>query len=481
MTLKRARGHFELHFLSPDDEESTQYPQEALDMSRRVLETLSVLTTEVEDIWNAWNEQDNFVLLVQSEPLFKDLPNGNQGAAPCISRSDIGRSKELLSPSKAKKIAQSKEEKSSTNNNGCNTASAIYSEVVRIRDLYDPDSCYPSLGTLRNTKVECPNIQDSQGALIHPRDYRIKLQQARFVEVEVYLKLWRIPAKTKVDQMMSDWERFAYFKPAVLDPKGKRKASEEAEGFDCDNEFTPSTCLPGATPVKMLNRELSIFKNEMFMANIYNHLTRLSDVLAFSATCQDAELADAHAGGHSLYSFIVDTLQYIHCRKHMRMAHWDVQRMSNFLNKGCGSLCPALWRDIADNGEEILVLEWDSRFSIKSMLNRSDTMWHLALDCKNLTCPFNPHVNARLACLLANPMPGTQLSIRIQEERIEHHRPHYQAKYQGILYATKGQMPRIISVPLQDGVPVLGHVSWLQVWHWVDTLGPDQFVTSTTL
>ncbi|KAG1883972.1 hypothetical protein F4604DRAFT_1919778 [Suillus subluteus] len=242
-TLKRARGHFELHFLSPDDEESGQYPQEALDMSRRVLKTLSALTTEVEDVRNAsvpqserpvvsaffracaGNEQDNFVLLVQSKPLFKDLPNDNQGAVPRISRSNIGRSKELLSPSKAKKLAQNKEEKSRSSNNGGNTAS----EVVRIRDLYDPDSRY-------------------QGTLIHPCDYRTKLQQARFVEVEVYLKLWRIPLKTKIDQMMSDQEKFGsrnyqiimrrmqlllctvYLKPAVLDPKGKRKASEEPEG-----------------------------------------------------------------------------------------------------------------------------------------------------------------------------------------------------------------------------------------------------------
>ncbi|KAG2336261.1 hypothetical protein BDR05DRAFT_953486 [Suillus weaverae] len=254
-TLKRARGHFELHFLSPNDEESAQYPQEALDMSRRVLETLSALTTEVEDVRNAShntdvmqavpqserpvvsafflacsaNEQDNFVLLVQSEPLFKDLPNDNQGAVPCVSRSDIGRSKVLLSPSKAKKLAQNKEEKSSSSNNGGSTAS----EVVHIRDLYDPDSRYSGLGSLRNTKVECPDVRDSQGTLIHPRDYRTKLQQACFVEVEVYLKLWRIPPKTKINQMMSDREKFAAAVHSVLEacrfgPKGKVKGIRRA-------------------------------------------------------------------------------------------------------------------------------------------------------------------------------------------------------------------------------------------------------------
>ncbi|KAG1883971.1 hypothetical protein F4604DRAFT_1919777 [Suillus subluteus] len=369
----------------------------------------------------------------------------------------------------------------------------------------------------------------------------------------------------------------------------------------------------------MSNRELAIFQNEMFMQNIYSHLTRLSDVLAFSATCQDAELAgmnvvpqqfaavvepfvgsrvahlchvmhvtntvttgsctlklwlgdettpndmnlimaDTRTGGHSLYSFIVDTLQYIcisnntelnyayegivrgfakyqrhnrfitvsqtcadgmfkaitasptmadticmtpgrvavlylqwtlhgiavtnHTLVHtaienvgcFQQAHWDVQRTTDFLNRPCGSLCPAVWRDVADNSEQILVLEWDSRFSMKSILNRSGTIWHLALDCQNSACPFNPNVNARSAHLPANPVPGTHLTIGIQEERIEHHRPHYEAKYKGILYAMNCWMPQIVSVPLRDGVPVPGHVSRLQVWHWVDMLGPEQFV-----
>jgi hypothetical protein len=51
-SLKRARGHFELHLLSPDDNESSEYPTEALEMSHRVIETLSALATEVEDARN---------------------------------------------------------------------------------------------------------------------------------------------------------------------------------------------------------------------------------------------------------------------------------------------------------------------------------------------------------------------------------------------------------------------------------------------
>jgi len=51
--LKKTRAQFELHFLAPEDEDSADYPQEALEMSCRILDTLSALTTAVEDRRNA--------------------------------------------------------------------------------------------------------------------------------------------------------------------------------------------------------------------------------------------------------------------------------------------------------------------------------------------------------------------------------------------------------------------------------------------
>jgi len=62
-------------------------------------------------------------------------------------------------------------------------------DCIRIRDLYDPDHRYAGLGILRNTKVECPEVRDGDGAIIHPRDYWFKLREAKFIEVDVYLKL----------------------------------------------------------------------------------------------------------------------------------------------------------------------------------------------------------------------------------------------------------------------------------------------------
>jgi hypothetical protein len=51
--LKKTWAQFKLHFLAPEDEDSANYPPKALEMSCRVFETMSTLTTAVEDRCNA--------------------------------------------------------------------------------------------------------------------------------------------------------------------------------------------------------------------------------------------------------------------------------------------------------------------------------------------------------------------------------------------------------------------------------------------
>lgn len=66
---------------------------------------------------------------------------------------------------------------------------SFHTDFICIRDLYDPDHRYAGLGNLRETKVECPEVRDGDGAIIHPRDCWYKLRNVKFVEVDVYLKL----------------------------------------------------------------------------------------------------------------------------------------------------------------------------------------------------------------------------------------------------------------------------------------------------
>jgi hypothetical protein len=72
----------------------------------------------------------------------------------------------------------------------CDTLLTIaLSDVVHIRDLQDLQGRYAGLSQLRDCRVECPDVRDGNGLIIHPRDYGTKLVNACFVEVEVYIKL----------------------------------------------------------------------------------------------------------------------------------------------------------------------------------------------------------------------------------------------------------------------------------------------------
>ncbi|KAG2138733.1 uncharacterized protein EDB93DRAFT_1106302 [Suillus bovinus] len=166
---------------------------------------------------------DCFVLVVQSEPLLKDLPKEGF-TVPRISCQDIGSV--LLSPSKAKQLTQasaaarSSQSANTSNGRGILALTMIEGfglltallEFLHIHDLHDPDNYYSGLGSLKETKVECPDVQDDKGLLIHPREYGIKLDHARFVEVEVYLKLYGTPTHlfgamlTKCLMQMEHWQ-----------------------------------------------------------------------------------------------------------------------------------------------------------------------------------------------------------------------------------------------------------------------------------
>jgi hypothetical protein len=73
---------------------------------------------------------------------------------------------------------------------------------------------------------------------------------------------------------------------------------------------------------------------------------------------------------------------------------FSVERTTNFLEEACRARCPSLWRNIADEGEQILVIKWDERYSMKALVRRSETMWCLALYCQNRFCCYNPDNNA---------------------------------------------------------------------------------------
>ncbi|KAG2145932.1 hypothetical protein DEU56DRAFT_753982 [Suillus clintonianus] len=154
------------------------------------------------------------------------------------------------------------------------------------------------------------------------------------------------------------------------------------------------------------------------------------------------------------------------------------------VRKVAGKSCPPVDRDEVDveirEYEPSLVLQWDARFSLASMLARSHTIWRLADRCTNLYCMYNPSNNVGTSLLPPDPMLFDLISVQLQEQRIDKHYPRYTGHGVGLLYATSASSPYLVSVPFLDGVNRFTHISQLEVSHWVDRLIDDRFIVSTS-
>jgi hypothetical protein len=182
------------------------------------------------------------------------------------------------------------------------------------------------------------------------------------------------------------------------------------------------------------------------------------------------------------------------------ITHPDFESHDNtyWMGPACGRLCPTLWRNAADSDRQSLILEWDARYSLRTRLARSNTIWRLSDRCANIYCPYNPANNARTVLLPPDPMPSDLTSILVQEARIRSHHPvcvpltldnmctntHSAQRYAGtrvaLLYATCATSPHLVSVPFVDGVATLRHISQLEVSHWVDRLANNRFIVFTS-
>jgi hypothetical protein len=99
----------------------------------------------------------------------------------------------------------------------------------------------------------------------------------------------------------------------------------------------------------------------------------------------------------------------------MKYPQWELKLDTNFLNGPCGKACPSLWHKVADRGEQIEVLEWDSVFSIQALLEHSNTIWHLALQCKNQACVYSMSNNNAIITLPPDHPAMDVRSIQRQE------------------------------------------------------------------
>ncbi|KAG0702156.1 hypothetical protein DFH29DRAFT_999532 [Suillus ampliporus] len=145
---------------------------------------------------------------------------------------------------------------------------------------------------------------------------------------------------------------------------------------------------------------------------------------------------------------------------------FDVHPDISFLNHSCHELCPSLWRHLS-NHKEFITVDWDRRFSAKSILYDTDIEWHLNDYCFNPKCRYNIDVVIGNCDIPPRIMPYSPESVRQQSKYIEDHEPPYKKTFKGLLYATACTEPLLVDIPLQDGVDQLNTLDELEVNHWV--------------
>ncbi|KAG0707646.1 hypothetical protein DFH29DRAFT_871301 [Suillus ampliporus] len=145
---------------------------------------------------------------------------------------------------------------------------------------------------------------------------------------------------------------------------------------------------------------------------------------------------------------------------------FDVHPNISFLNRPCHELCPSLWRHLS-NHKEFITVDWDQRFSAKSILYNTDIEWHLNNYCFNPNCLYNIDVVIGNCDIPPRIMPYSPESVRQQSKYIEDHEPPYKKTFKVLLYTTACTEPLLVDIPLQDGVDQLNTLDELEVNHWV--------------
>lgn len=112
--------------------------------------------------------------------------------------------------------------------------------------------------------------------------------------------------------------------------------------------------------------------------------------------------------------------QWVGC---MATSHFPSYDSSDFINGPCGPRCPTLWRKVADDGEESLTLQWDTRFPIREQLDSSRLIWRITQCCRNAACMSNRQGRIHQRALPPDPVPSTMHTIALQECHIANHQP----------------------------------------------------------
>jgi len=150
-------------------------------------------------------DTDRFKFVVNTSPLFRNLPNPGKLAVRAMTLDDlksgsewddgscphadsacansiVSESSTLLSPTAMQQLQA----------DNSNLVEEVVDGIRNIGHMPDPDSIYSStLGVADISKsfIDVPNVRDGNGKLITPDEYERKLENGSVVMVNVYLKL----------------------------------------------------------------------------------------------------------------------------------------------------------------------------------------------------------------------------------------------------------------------------------------------------
>lgn len=222
-TLKKTRAQFELLPLRPDE-----FPEKAVTCSASAFNGLYFLVTEYELSMNtvseatshnktldnasnehnnaafvipfcrAYQEQDIFAIVANTQPLFRNVPDTNSAQNTMIRRSDITATSVSapLSPSKIRAAALQGNTNPPTSPSPSPTKKTT--GMTLLTDLPDPQGRYDGLAksyNLSGVTIHYPDVRDHHGKIIPPSEYGMKINDGDIVEVEVVPKLWIIKPK----------------------------------------------------------------------------------------------------------------------------------------------------------------------------------------------------------------------------------------------------------------------------------------------
>ncbi|KAH7904209.1 hypothetical protein BJ138DRAFT_1119617 [Hygrophoropsis aurantiaca] len=138
-----------------------------------------------------------------------------------------------------------------------------------------------------------------------------------------------------------------------------------------------------------------------------------------------------------------------------------------FMDNACDDLCPFLWR-YARMDSNILVRDWDHRYSVKNIIASSQTKWRLSTKCANRLCTHYKYNRIVGATFQQQQMPATLYDVGNRLVDIEQHLPALTNGIKALLYLSTRSEPVIVNVPLNEGTTIYRRVEDLYAECWVE-------------